>query len=126
MEKVTLRYHNALDESSLVAYKGRNMFQDMQFSVNPERIAEFSKASSNGHIWFYVLGVGAFVAGNQYSTALFYIAGAVLLGLGFLSRKAALQVTGVGGAKMELYTRAGDVKQVIQELTESIESRQKA
>lgn len=126
MEKVSQRYHNSLGASSLVVYKGRNMFQDMQFSVNPERIAEFSKASSNGHISLYLLGFGAFVAGNQYNTPLLYIVGAVLLSLGFLSRKAALQVTGVGGAKMELYTRAGDVKKVIQELTESIERREKA
>lgn len=126
MDKVTQRYHDSIDASSLVIYKGRNTFQDMHFSVNPERIAEFSQASSNGHIWFYALGFGAFVAGFQYAIPLLYIVGAVLICFGFLSRKAALQITGVGGAQMELYTRAGDITQVIQELTQSIESSQKA
>ncbi|BBB25795.1 zinc ribbon domain-containing protein [Amphritea japonica] len=126
MDKVTQRYHDSIDASSLVIYKGRNTFQDMHFSINPERIAEFSQASSNGHIWFYALGIGAFIAGFQYYIPLLYIVGAVLICFGFLSRKAALQITGVGGAKMELYTRASDIKQVIQELTQSIESGQKA
>lgn len=125
MDKVTQRYHDSIDASSLVIYKGRNTFQDMHFSVNPERIAEFSQASSNGHIWFYALGIGAFFAGNQYNVPLLYIVGATLICFGFLSRKAALQITGVGGAQMELYTRAGDIKQVIQELTLSIESSEK-
>ncbi|WP_417225788.1 zinc ribbon domain-containing protein [Amphritea sp.] len=122
MDKVTQRYHQVVDPNKLVVYQGRNFFQDMHFSINPVRIAEFSQASYFSHIWLYLIGVGALVAADQYNVPVLYIVGGALLCFGFLSRKAALTITGVGGAKMVLYTKAGDIKKVIQQLTSAIEN----
>ena len=87
--------------------------------------SEFSKASSLSHFGLYALGIVGFVVGAQYNMPALYAVAAAFLVLGFLSRKSALEITGVGGAKMELYTRAGDVESVIQELTQKIELKVK-
>lgn len=126
MEKVSQRYHDSLNQSELVVYTGRNTFLDMQFSVNPDRVAEFSKASSYGHIWMYVLAVVVAAGASELAIPLLYAGAAGLALLGFLSRKASLEITGVGGAKLQLYTKAGDIKRVIEELTRSIEQQEKA
>jgi len=93
--------------------------------------------SSLNHIWFYLLGLGCIGAGYFYqvpmiylheelSLPLLYLPGGAALLLGVMTRKSALEVIGVGGAKMRLYTRCGDVKQVVTELSEQIVSCSKA
>ncbi|GGK70825.1 zinc ribbon domain-containing protein [Amphritea balenae] len=126
MEKVSQRYHDSIKQDDLVVYQGKNMFIDMNFTINPERIAEFSKSSSNGHYWLYVLGASGFATGFMLQEPFLYIITTALIILGIMSRKAALEVTGVGGAKMELYTRSGDIQTVIQDLTQSIEANSNA
>lgn len=121
MEEISQRYHQALKTIELVTYQGRNTFVDMQFSVNPERIAEFSKTSSYGYLVMVGLGILTAVAGQQMQIPFLYGAAVAIILLGVLSRKASLEIRGVGGAKMELYTKAGDIKQVIAELTKAIE-----
>lgn len=126
MNQVSERYHSSLKKDDLVVYNGRNTFLDMQFSVNPERISEFSKSACYKHFWLYGLGVVSIVAGNQINLPILYIIGAAVILLGFLVRKASLEVIGVGGAQMKLYTKAGDIERVITELSESIENCKKA
>ncbi|MGB0468937.1 MAG: zinc ribbon domain-containing protein [Pontibacterium sp.] len=128
MDKVNQRYQESMSQRKLITYQSRNTLINMSFSINPERIAEFSKAPSLGHIWLYVCGLaaGALAYLFFYNAPAIHVAAAALIVLGFLSRKSALQVTGVGGARMELYTRSGDIDKVIQELTQFIETRNKA
>lgn len=126
MDVVSQRYHDSISDGDLIIYKGRNTFVDMNFSINPERVAEFSQASSNSHIWLYAIGVIAIALGYELNTPLFYAAGAAIAVLGFMIRKASLEITGVGGAKVQLYTKANDVKRVLEDLTQSIESANKA
>lgn len=121
MDKVSKRYHDCVNTEGLVVYTGRNTFLDMQFSVNPSRVAEFSHGSFNKHVWLYVIGVIAAAAGFELQLMPLYIVAAALIALGVLSRRAALDITGVGGAKMQLYTKPSDVKRVVTELTQSIE-----
>ena len=120
MDKVSQRYHEAIKQQ-LVTYNGRNTFLDMQFSINPERVAEFSQAASFRHIWMYVLGLITAAAAFEMNLMWLYGAAVAFALLGVMSRKAALEVTGVGGAKVQLFTRAGDIKRVIDELTQAIE-----
>lgn len=121
MDEVSQRYHQALNQSDLVTYRGRNTFLDMQFSVNPKRIAEFSKTASYGHVVMLGLAALIAVAAQQLNVPLAYGAAVAVALIGFLSRKASLEITGVGGAKMELFTNAGDIKRIVAELTEAIE-----
>lgn len=125
MEAVSQRYHTALDESALVTYQGRNTFLDMQFSVNPARISEFSKVASTKHFWLYGMGMVVCAAGYQLTIPMLYVIGAAVLLLGFLARKASLEVIGVGGAQMTLHTKASDIERVLAQLTQSIESAKK-
>ena len=120
MTQVAERYHSALSSDELIVYKGRNTFVDMSFTVNPRRVSQFSKKYSLRDFIFYILGIAAIAAGYQMNAPLFYIIGAVVLVLGFLMRKSTLEVVGVGGAKMKLYTKASDINRVVTELTQSI------
>lgn len=121
MAALTERYREQSNVSNLIEYHGRNLFLDMQFSINPARVAEFKRVSTFDHIWWYVLA--ALVAGAGYYLALSWCYGLAggLAVLGFLSRKAALEVVGVGGANLHLYTKAGDAKAIANKLSEAIE-----
>lgn len=121
MAQLTERYREQSKPSTLIEYRGRNLFLDMQFSINPARVAEFKRVSNFDHVAWYVLA--ALVAGAGYYMALPWCYGvAVALAvLGFLSRKAALEVVGVGGANLHLYTKAGDVKAITNQLSQAIE-----
>ena len=126
MEQVSNKFHKSVGKDNLIIYKSRNPFLEFNFSINPERVAEFKQESSYSHIWFYALGIIALIAANQLYIPLLYGVGAVMLVLGFLTRKAALEITGVGGAQVNLYTSPGDIKKVIEALTRSLENQEAA
>ena len=134
MGQVNQRYLDAMKGQSLVLYQGGNSCLNMSFAINPERVAEFKQQSSLGHIWLYLLGMGCIAAGYFYplpslnlqeavSLPLLYLPGGLALLLGLLTRKAALEVVGVGGAKVRLHTRCGDVKRVVNELAGHIQGQ---
>ena len=121
MDKLSQRYHGAMDKVNIVTYKKSNAFVDMQFSINSSKLTEFAKKPSFNHFLFYAAETVALFIGDHFTLSEFFVGAALLFIIGFLSRKTALEVNGVGGSKVSLYTKPKDINKVVNELTKEIE-----
>lgn len=128
-EQISDEYLERVPASSIVEYEGKNPIRTMNFIINTDRVANFNYSYDLGLFWLLIIAslilgsVAAFIHSSSQTNA-YILAGitCVTIIIGIMSIRTNINIVGVGGKSISLYTTLKDSSRIQKELESKIKN----
>jgi len=119
MSEIRQNYENRVGINNLVKYSQKTLFLNIEFTINPNRVASYTSFTTSDHWIYYLIGVAALTLASYTGNDIFAVGGLFIV-LGYFARRGGVCIDGVGGSSEKIFTRMKDVNLIKHQLADKI------